>query len=271
MRSQRKSVDFFNGTLSYLKIGKGEKTILVFHGFGQNASEFSQYVEKLGENYTIYVFDHFYHGDSKWNSEDPIQVNDFAKIFVLFFEQEKITTFNIVAYSLGGKWAHSVVRFFSEQVEKVFLCAPDGSKSTFYYAFSSRNTFGRWVFKKTIQHSRFFFLLLKSLYKLGILNKSIYRFVYYQMGSVEKRKQVYNTWTKYRYFKGLSPISIGLYNKQKIPLQILLGTYDRVIQPKWFSVYTKKIILLELISVTKGHRSILTSISSRAHDFFNHE
>ena len=266
-----KSIEFSNGQLTYLVVGNGKKSILAFHGFGQSAEEFVQYVTSLYDDYTIYVFDHFYHGKSHWETESPINVEAFSKVIEAFLVKENIDRFNIIGYSLGGKWAHSIVRFFPERVNKVFLCAPDGSKSTFYYSFSSRSALGRWVLKKTIQHSAFFFWLLKTLYKVSVLDKSIYRFVYYQMGTEQQRKQVYNTWTKYRYYKGLSKISIDIYNSHNIPLQILLGSYDRVIQPKWFDIYKSKIDSLQLVTVTKGHRSVLTSIAGRSKDFFDKE
>ena len=249
-------------------MGNGHEKVLAFHGFGQSAEQFREYLEPLAEQYELYIFDHFFHGQSEWKPITPIKAERFAALIEEFLSRENIKNFHILAYSLGGKWAHSIVRFHAERVKKVLLFAPDGARTTLYYSFSSRHPVGRWSFKKTVQHPRTFFWLLRTFYRLGILSKSLYRFVYLQMGSSVKRNQVYETWTKYRDFKGLSPLSIRVYNEKQIPLRVVVGSYDRVIKPEWFAVFKAKIKLFDLVEVKKGHRSILYSIVHEARKFF---
>ena len=50
--------------LFYEKNGEGEKTLIFFHGFGQNHKILSPWVELTNKQYTIYNFDLYYHGNS---------------------------------------------------------------------------------------------------------------------------------------------------------------------------------------------------------------
>ena len=40
--------------------------MLAFHGYGENSGVFKKIGEVLTEQYTIYSFDLFFHGKSKW-------------------------------------------------------------------------------------------------------------------------------------------------------------------------------------------------------------
>jgi pimeloyl-ACP methyl ester carboxylesterase len=49
-------------TLPYRIYGAGPELMLAFHGFGREGSEFIQLAQFIGNRYTIYAFDLFYHG-----------------------------------------------------------------------------------------------------------------------------------------------------------------------------------------------------------------
>ena len=49
--------------LKYIKIGKGNKTALAFHGFGQDNNYYKPFESVFGEKYTIYCFNLPFHGD----------------------------------------------------------------------------------------------------------------------------------------------------------------------------------------------------------------
>ena len=258
----RKNIEYENHKLSYLVFGRGEEVILAFHGFGQSAEEFYPYIKPLESKYKVFVFDHFFHGLSNWGSNYEITEFDIKSLFDLVFKTENINKFHILAYSLGGKWAFTIFRVFPNQVQQISLFAPDGVKVSFYYSFSSKNWFGRKLFYFSIQKAQFFYGLLRLALKMGIIKKMLYRFVYFQMNTVEKRNQVYNTWTKYRKLEGLTPYTIRLINQKRININFFLGAYDNVIKPTWFDKCTKKMNHASIKILKKGHRSILTSITS---------
>ncbi len=259
----RSQIEFQGHVLSYIKTStsRNSKNVLIaLHGFGQSGNEFLEYLKPLEDSYTIYALDHFFHGESNWNSNQLISTSIFRVLISKLFEAEQIDKFEVVAYSLGGKWAYSLVDHFPKQVQKLILCAPDGSKTNFYYDFSSRNPLGRFLFQRSVANPGFYFALLRTALRFKIIPKTVYRFAYFQMDTAAKREQVANTWIKYRKFNGLQRSTIQLINQNAIPLQLVLGAYDSVIQPVWFEGIESKIPHVKKAIVKKGHRTILTEI-----------
>ncbi len=261
MNPERFYIDVEGHRLSYLKFGSGSQVLLAFHGFGQSAQEFASYLSGLEEQYSVFVFDHYFHGESEWNLEDAVSVEVFQEKFEKLFESEGITRFGIVAYSLGGKWAFTCARLFASKIDFISLFAPDGYRTTFYYHFSTGNILGRKLFRWSVERPKFYFWILRNALRVGLITKMVYRFAYFQMDTETKRKQVVNTWIKYRKLKGLSSKTVKLLNDSNIPITLVLGKYDKVIQPKWFKGVENLLMHSELIVVPKGHRSILGSIA----------
>ena len=57
--------DTINYQLTYKKVGVGKKCILAFHGFGLDKDCFDIFFnEDFLNDYTVYSFDLFFHGDS---------------------------------------------------------------------------------------------------------------------------------------------------------------------------------------------------------------
>jgi len=66
------SIQAEGATLVYRKSGSAKKTLLLFHGFGQDHTAFDA-IDTLNELYTCYSFDLFFHGQSTWaNDDNPI-------------------------------------------------------------------------------------------------------------------------------------------------------------------------------------------------------
>jgi pimeloyl-ACP methyl ester carboxylesterase len=67
---------------------------------------------------------------------------------------------------------------------------------------------------------------------LGLVDKGLLRFAESQMDTEEKRSRVYFSWVYFRKLKfNLSKIA-SLLNKKQIPLTLLVGKHDKVIQAK---------------------------------------
>ncbi|NJN41120.1 MAG: alpha/beta hydrolase [Flammeovirgaceae bacterium] len=91
--------------LHYVKAGHGPKTILVFHGFGQNHQTFEKLVGFVPADYTIYSFDIFFHGESKWNKGEQLLKKEFwNNLWVEFLAQTQIEKYSLIGFSMGGKF-----------------------------------------------------------------------------------------------------------------------------------------------------------------------
>jgi pimeloyl-ACP methyl ester carboxylesterase len=244
--------------LHYAKTGNGEKHLLVFHGFGQDMSVFDFLARSLARHYTFYVFDLYFHGRSTWaHDEKPISKKEWKETIELFLHEHHISRFSVAGFSLGGKFALATLEAFPEKTENIFLIAPDGIKTSFWYSLATYPHVFRKFFKSMIFHPERFLSLAKGLNKSGLVDNGLLRFAEYQMNSEEKRKRVYYSWVVFRHLRfDLNHIA-HLINSNAIRLTIVTGRYDRVIAPGNMKGFLKKVKQCRFEILESGHSGLI--------------
>jgi pimeloyl-ACP methyl ester carboxylesterase len=251
------SIRFKGANLFYSKSGTGKKSLLLFHGFGQDHRAFDCWIEKLQNEYTLYSFDLFFHGQSSWMSKEELEKIDWNKIIHLFLQQEKISEFEIAGFSMGGKFSLATLEAFPDKIKKIILLAPDGIKTSFWYSLATYPIAIRAIFKSMILHPNRLYHLTKMLHSFGLVDKGLLRFVESQMGSEEKRRRVYFSWVYFRKLKfNLSKIA-SLLNEQLIPLTLIVGKHDKVIQPKNMEAFLGKVNSKQFTVLEAGHNDLI--------------
>jgi len=248
-----------NSELHYHREGDGRKSILLLHGFGQDHRAFDGWIEVLENDYTIFTFDLFFHGNSKWTNQQALTKEDWRKILRLFFEREKIQSFEIAGFSIGAKFALATVELFPERISKVILLAPDGIKNNFWYRFATSTSLMRIIFRSLILGRN----SLKSLIKLSrpFQDKNLLRFVESQLSSDEKRKRVYNSWIYFRHLSfNLKNLS-QLLNSRNIPVVLILGKLDKVIPPWKIEGFAKTLKNHQLQLLDANHHELIVKAS----------
>ncbi len=61
------NINYKQSVLHYTRQGAESKVLLCFHGYGWNCYNFDEAMPDLIKKYTVYSFDLFAHGESKWN------------------------------------------------------------------------------------------------------------------------------------------------------------------------------------------------------------
>ncbi|MEI9918296.1 MAG: alpha/beta hydrolase [Bacteroidota bacterium] len=232
--------------LSYTKTGN--KPLLMFHGYGQDASVF--------KGIDGYSFDLFFHGKSVWTKDEaPLEKSEWKEMISEFLIKNNIDTFSVLGFSMGGKFALATLEAFPDRVKEIILIAPDGIKTSFWYSLATYPIALRNVFKSMINnHPRFLRIAIASK-KLGLIDKGVLRFVETQMDSEEKRKRVYYSWVVFRHLKfDINKIK-RLIDDNHIRLRLYIGRYDKVIKAKDMKRLTSKIEILDA-----GHNDILRKI-----------
>jgi pimeloyl-ACP methyl ester carboxylesterase len=241
----------------YSTSGTGKKVLLLFHGFGQDHHAFDSWKDVLKDEYTLYSFDLFFHGQSSWANGNPLEKKDWKEIIDLFLQQEKITEFEIAGFSMGGKFALATLEAFPEKVKKIILLAPDGIKTSFWYSLATYPIAMRALFKSMILHPNRLYRLIKMLRSFGLVDKGLLRFVESQMDSEEKRRRVYFSWVYFRKLKfNLSKIA-SLLNEQRIPLTLIVGKHDKVIQAKNMEAFLEKVNSKQFEVLEAGHNDLI--------------
>jgi pimeloyl-ACP methyl ester carboxylesterase len=249
----------FNGSrLHYAKTGHGERHLLIFHGFGQDLSTFEYFTQSLASHYTFYVFDLYFHGASEWaHGEKTISKKEWQQTIEIFLNENHIGTFSLAGFSLGGKFVLATLEAFASRIHKVFLIAPDGIKTSFWYSLATYPLAFRKFFKSMILHPDRFMKIAEFLNRSGLVDRGLIRFAEYQMNSSEKRYRVYYSWVVFRHLKFDQSHLAELINGNNIQFMLILGKYDKVIAPQNMQSFLKKLRNYTLKELESGHTGLI--------------
>jgi pimeloyl-ACP methyl ester carboxylesterase len=251
-------INHSNAKLNYIKTGSGPEVMLLFHGFGQDHRAFKHFLLSPSNDYTYYSFDLFFHGGSEWNNgEAPIEKYLWKEIFEKFLAENKIEKFSITAFSLGCRFAFACIEAFPERTDKVYLIAPDGIKTSFWYTIATYPWMCRKIFKSMIKHPFLFKTLVHSLYELHLTDKSLLKFAEHQMNTLEKRERAYYAWVVFRHLTFDLETLSQLINTNNIPITLIAGKKDPVIKAKSMDGLIKRLKHCSVEILNTGHRGIL--------------
>jgi pimeloyl-ACP methyl ester carboxylesterase len=249
---------FKNSTLHYTKLGNGPQNLFMFHGFGQDNNSYHALSEVLSSQYTAYIFDLYFHGQSRWGyGELPLEKTHWKETIQEFLTETKVQNFSLAGFSLGGKFVLATLEAFPEKTKGIILLAPDGIKTSFWYSLATYPYFCRKIFKSMIYHPNRFQSITRMLHAWGVVDKGLLKFAEFQMNSEDKRARVYYSWVVFRCLQfDLNKIA-ALINQYRIPLTIVVGQYDKVIQPKNMQPLLKKIDHYVFETPEVGHTGII--------------
>ncbi|HPM32324.1 MAG TPA: alpha/beta hydrolase [Chryseolinea sp.] len=258
---QDRFVQTENAILHYTVVGTGNKTLLLFHGFGQDNEVFQPLAQALSSTYTLYIFDLYFHGKSKWaNDEQPLEKVEWKKIMNTFLSQNTIDAFFVGGFSLGGKFAMATAEAFPEKTKALFLIAPDGIKTSFWYSIATYPFLFRKLFKSMITNPGTFNALANVIQSIGLVDKGLIRFAEHQMNTQEKRNQVYYSWVVFRRMTfDLSKLA-KLLNDHHIPVTMVTGRYDKVILTRNMNHFLEKLANPHIAVLDSGHNSLLNEL-----------
>ena len=260
---------FFNyhkSRLHYRVIGRGSKIMLAFHGYGQSSAYYLPMEKAIGEDYTIYAFDLFFHGESSLHKEvTPLTKPYLQEMIGGFLDDQKIERFSVTGFSMGGKFALTLVEGFSERINELFLIAPDGIKTSFWYNIATYPGWLQELFKRTVIKPGAFFSFLNVLNRYNLIHKSLVRFARFQMDSTEKRLRVYRSWVGLRDLSFDIRHIVKLLNQHQIPVIMFLGEFDQVISPKRVGVFVKALDKGRLVILKAGHSHLLQEVADLLH------
>ncbi len=230
---------------------------MLFHGFGQDNNAFQSWAEILKDKYTLYSFDLFFHGQSTWASREAVEKNDWKEIIDQFLQKENIAEFEVVGFSMGGKFAIATLEAFPDQIKKMTLLAPDGIKTSFWYSLATYPIAIRALFKSMILHPNRLYRITKALRSLGLVDKGLLRFAESQMDTEEKRRRVYFSWVYFRHLKSDLDLIASLLNDKQIPFTLIVGQHDKVIQAKNMEGFVQKIKSKRFEVIEAGHNDLI--------------
>jgi pimeloyl-ACP methyl ester carboxylesterase len=220
------------GPLCYGQYGSGPKSLLVFHGFGQDHSIALPLASSIQEQYTVYSFDLPYHGNSKWSASQQLVTKEIiTKIFEKWLYDCQITEFSVFGYSMGGKFAISLAESFPEKVKNLILVAPDGIFKSHWYRLATSWPI-KFLFHQIIDRPGAFFLITKVIRMTRLVPEKLVQFGESQMAKKELRSMVYYTWINFQQLFIDRKVLKKSISTGDLQATLILGKLDRLINPK---------------------------------------
>ncbi|GLU50947.1 alpha/beta fold hydrolase [Dyadobacter frigoris] len=224
--------------LHHYKLGHGPKILLAFHGIGQTGLTcFQSFSELLGDHYTIYAFDLFFHGQSKgvhgnddFSDQDIVTKTLWKKLISEFLEENQIDRFDIAAFSMGGRFALATLEEFSKNIDNAFLIAPDGVSEHPLYTLASRFWPTRKIFHCVLQNPDILIKSANLFEKLGLIHKSLIRFTQFMLADPKRQETIYRSWLAFRMLKFDIPAVYKKLDGTKVYL--FIGKYDKLLKAK---------------------------------------
>jgi pimeloyl-ACP methyl ester carboxylesterase len=213
---------------------EGGHAWLAFHGFGRDSRDFEIFETLLEQNDTIYAFNLFQHGESRFPEKrlrnKPLTLDEHRNIIDFLLDHLKLGSFSLLGYSMGGKIALKTIESHASLIRHTLLIAPDGVKLNHWYRFVSGTSLGRSIYRSITRNPKPLFRLTDVSRFLGIISPKIHKFVYYHLETLEKRRLVGETWLIYRDFHPNLALVQRNINDYKIDTNLIYGTFDNVIK-----------------------------------------
>lgn len=222
-------------TLAHRTYGQGPLPLLAFHGFGRTGQDFSVFERALGDRFTIHAFDLPFHGESPSPTERaqrPFEPNELRDYFTAFADSIGAEKFALMGFSLGGRFALSLLETMPERISQAILIAPDGLKTSPWYRALASSTWGRARYRSFIERPERVHRIAGMVRSTGLMNDKMHRFIIGQSDSFAKRELLHNVWLSFRRIEpDLDKVAANA-RKHALPITLVFGAKDSVIKPE---------------------------------------
>ena len=241
--------------LSFKKFGRGKEIVICLHGHGREPEDFKFLAN---EKRTIISIVLFHHGQSFFPEEriekNPLSQEEFLDLFDLILKKESISTFNLVAFSQGGRFAMIIFQKYFQIVSSVNLISPDGMDNQSFYNRMSRKKWARHLFLKWEENPKQLVNYSKIAKRLKLMRPKVLAFVEKFASEKETFRRASLTW---RGFRNIQPDEMQLMqilSDYKGTFKIIMGSFDQVIRPKQAYAFSKRIAKPNcIVEIPCGH------------------
>lgn len=254
---ERISIAYKSSAIDFVRFGTGKSVIICLHGFGEDAKSFAVLERYLENKFSLICIDLLFHGSTQWNEELTLEPEELITIItsaLTFFGFENVQKFSLCGYSMGGRIAVDLLQRIPEKIEQAVLIAPDGLHANFWYWLATQTWLGNKLFKMTMHNPKWFLYIASFGQSIGLLNKSIIKFVHYYLDDKDVRLLLYKRWTTLRKFKPESNLFRKVIKKYSIPVRFVFGSYDRIILSIRADKFKKGLPTVKVLILNAGHQ-----------------
>lgn len=229
----RLSIPYKHSSISYIRVGHGEKPVFCFHGFGGKSTSFA-FLESYADGFTLIAPDLPFHGETVWKEGTEITPADMVSIVQLITDKESVTKgakFSLLGYSFGARIALSLFQAAPELIDRLILLAPDGLKVNFWYRLAIHTKAGNRLFRYTLQSPGWFLNIARLLQRAGI-KKNLAKFTIDCLQRDDYRQLLSLGWPGYKSFKPDIHQIKSLIGENKVPVRLFFGKADGIFHPR---------------------------------------
>ena len=246
-------IDFRNSTIHYTRLGHGPEWLFCFHGYGEESGSFSLFEETLGNRFTLVAIDAPFHGKTDWKEGLLFEPTELIEIINRIKPASE--PMQLLGYSMGGRVALQLLQLIPEQIKQLVLVAPDGLHKNKWQWLATRTSMGNRLFSYIMQKPFGLIRLLDLAAIWGLYNKNLLKFVHYYLDDADQRQILYRRWTTMRKFRPDKALLKKIIVKNRIPVKLLFGKYDRVILTKHGTHFSENTDGLVMITeIESGHQ-----------------
>lgn len=226
------------GTVHYHKYGTGTKPLLAFHGYGMTGKQFNVLERSILNDYKVYGFDHFFHGESRLENWTEQQIlAGMPKQMVRLYLEEWFKVYgrqriSLMAYSIGANFVLALLEDYAEWIDEVILMAPDGLAGYEGFKFLQHHTVGRMLFKNITKSNWIAPSVLKALKRVKVIDDSLYTIAYNEIDTPKKREDVFYTLNLIRFLQPDLKKVTEQINKYQIKCTLIFGKDDLLFPQK---------------------------------------
>jgi pimeloyl-ACP methyl ester carboxylesterase len=248
--------------MHYYQFGNGAKTIFCFHGYGMHGRQFKVLEESLGERYTFYGFDLFFHKQTRLMDQTlatvkkGISKGDLARLFLAFCQQTGIQSFSVIAYSMGSHYATTLVEEIPDMINELFIAAPSSFRPGRIITFLSGNKIGNKILERLALSDKGMSSLLLMLRKVRLIDQKAYEILFGEIATAELRFSFYACVSYMRFLKLDTRKFIDNLNGHQIRSIFIFGERDKSYPAKIGQSIIPKINLAQKLVINENHDMI---------------
>ena len=263
-------LEFQNSKVAFHKFGGGERLLIAFHGYGDQALIFLALEPALKKDYTLYAIDLPYHGQTEWQS-DSFSKKNVLDWIDLILKKETKNRFELMGYSYGGRIILSLISELKNYLDKIYLIAPDGIDTKGMFSASIPPVWLRRVLKGMAKNPDKLIRMAAKFHKIGWLSSFNFYFIQTNLATEKRRERLFYTWISLKDFEVDLRKVRSFLKEQVIPVELYFGKYDQIIPLSAGEKLRKGIPNIRLNIIDEGHRLINEKLNQVIADQLNED
>jgi pimeloyl-ACP methyl ester carboxylesterase len=247
--------------LHYYKFGSGPKHMLCFHGYGMHGKQFISLEKDLGQKYTFWGFDLFFHKETKLKDESLAAIKaglpkaQLVNLIKAFCDEVGIERFSVIGYSMGSHYATTIVEEMPEMVDEYIVAAPSSlNPGTLVKLGTGR--IGNRLLEKLMLSQKAMLNMIRISRRLKFIDDTGRDILYQEIGTPQLRLAFYACFTYLRFLGTDEQRFIDVVEKHHIRTIFIFGKRDKMYLPKIGDAFFKKLPGAEKVILDADHEMI---------------